>query len=285
MPFPKLEDPQGPRDFGRYQATENLSNPVASFSSTMPPHSTKPTSSSEESARWIIIGIITVILVLGLWLAREQVADMFSLISDQEALSTYVQSFGAWGPLVLALGQLLQVLVAFIPGHVFLIAGGYVYGLPAGFLLNLFCIVAASQFAFMLARWAGRPLVRRMVSANVLERWYEIGEKRGFVFFTIAFLLPAFPTDAMNFVAGLSGISSRRFLAANILGRLPSAVMLTLIGSHGLEFPTWIWVVIVAAFAALFLSGHFAISKIEQHHAQAMIKKQETRESSSSNAG
>jgi len=38
----------------------------------------------------------------------------------------------------------------------------------------------------------------------------------------------------MTYVAGLSSIAPKKFLAANMLGRIPAAVILTLVGSHGL---------------------------------------------------
>ena len=106
-------------------------------------------------------------------------------------------------PLVLAFLQVLQVIVAFIPGHVFVIAGGYIYGLPWGLLFNIFCVVSASQLGFLLARWAGRPIVHQLAASETIEKWETIAEQQGFMFFTIAFVLPVFPTDIMNFVAGV----------------------------------------------------------------------------------
>lgn len=214
---------------------------------------------------WSII--LAVFLLAGIWLfwmMGQPVWELLALIGDQEAVSAYLQGFGAWGPVVLVLVQIIQVLAAVVPGHVFLVAAGYVYGLPYGFLLNYLSVVAASQFAFCLARWAGRPLVNRLVPDQALEKWYAMGEKQGFLFFTIAFLLPVFPTDVMNFVAGLSGISPRKFLAANFLGRLPGALLLTLIGSHGLQFSHTIWAVILLVSAATYVIGRLAINRMER---------------------
>lgn len=219
-----------------------------------------------RSWRWLI-GITAAAISLALlWVFRQPAWEMLSLVGDQEAVSTYLQGFGLWGPLVLAIVQLIQILIAVIPGHVFLIAAGYVYGFPLGLLLNVVYIVAASQLSFSLARWAGRPFIGRLVSDELLEKWYAIGEKQGFIFFTIAFVLPVFPTDVMNFVAGLSGISPRKFLAANFLGRLPSAIILTLIGSHGLQFTTAAWTIILVLAAAVYISGRLVIGRIERQY-------------------
>lgn len=186
-----------------------------------------------------------------------------ALLQDQQAISSQLRAYGAWGPLFLAFTQWMQVLIAFIPGHVFLIAAGYVYGFPLGFILNFTFIVAASQFSYYLARFAGRPVVNRFVSPTKIDRWQKIAEKQGFTFFTIAFLLPVFPTDAMNFVAGLSGLSSRKFLAANAIGRLPSAIILTLIGSHGFELSKTTWAALAVFATVVFVSGRIAINRIQ----------------------
>lgn len=223
---------------------------------------------SESGLSWqIVVGgtAVTLILVL-LWNFRQPVWELFSLVGDQEAVSAYLKGFGLLGPLVLAIVQLIQILVAVIPGHVFLVAAGYVYGFPLGLLLNVVYIVAASQLSFSLARWAGRPFINRLVSDELLEKWYVIGERQGFTFFTITFILPVFPTDVMNFVAGLSGISSRKFLAANFLGRLPSAVILTLIGSHGLQFTTVTWAAILILATVVYIFGRLMIGRVEYQY-------------------
>ncbi len=226
-------------------------------------HRERPFSPAQfwRNALIIIAGLIA---AWGLWVLRQPVVALLSLVGDQEAVSAYLQSFGAWGPLVLALAQLIQVVAAVIPGHVFLVAAGYVYGFPVGFLLNITFVVAASQFAYSLARWAGRPFVNRFVPDDKLEHWYKISEKQGFVFFTLVFILPVFPTDVMNFVAGLSGISPRKFLAANFLGRLPSAIILTLIGSHGLQWTPQAWGLLFVFAVSVYITGRLVIRRIER---------------------
>ncbi|MCA9916949.1 MAG: TVP38/TMEM64 family protein [Anaerolineales bacterium] len=226
-----------------------------------------PTKSGlSHAAKWWLLAIGLLVAGALTWFMRASLSHWLTILSDQEFVSSYVQSYGALAPLILAFFQVLQVIVAFIPGHVFVIAGGYIYGLPLGLLFNIVCVVAASQLAFMLARWFGRPMVHRLAPIETIEKWETIAEKQGFLFFTIAFVLPVFPTDIMNFVAGLTGISPRKFLAANFLGRLPSVTLLTLIGSHGLELSNTAWVLLALLVTAVYIGGRFAIVRIEQKY-------------------
>jgi uncharacterized membrane protein YdjX (TVP38/TMEM64 family) len=55
----------------------------------------------------------------------------------------------------------------------------------------------------------------------------------------------------MCFIAGLSSISPRKFFMANFFGRLPCAIFITLIGSHGFEMPLYFWVGVALAMVAL----------------------------------
>lgn len=215
--------------------------------------------------RWLLVGSILTLVILT-WLLRQSLSQWLTILSDQAFISSYVQSYGALAPLVLAFLQLLQVIVAFIPGHVFVIAGGYIYGMPLGLLFNIVCVVTASQLGFLLARWAGRPIVHRLAPRETINKWETIAEKQGFLFFTIAFVLPVFPTDIMNFVAGLTGISPKKFLAANFLGRFPSVLLLTLIGSHGLELSNTNWALLALLVTAVYIFGRFAILRIEQKY-------------------
>ncbi len=217
--------------------------------------------------------IIAVLLLLGIagWMLQSQIMATFSILSDQDAVSAYIQSFGVLGPLVLFFFHLLQVIIAFIPGHVFVVAGGYVYGLFWGIVLNITFVVIASQIAFIIAQKMGRPIVNRFVDKETVDKWSAIAEKKGFIFFTIAFVLPVFPTDAMNFVAGLSGMSGYKFLAASFLGRLPSIILLTLVGSHGIEFSRATWVILAIAVASVYIVGRITIARIEKEHTPAKV--------------
>ncbi|MDX1414508.1 MAG: TVP38/TMEM64 family protein [Candidatus Promineifilaceae bacterium] len=218
---------------------------------------------SNKRLFWSILSIaIFIILTVLIWIWWDPIQVLVAFITDQEAFGTYLQSFGIWGPVVLFAAQIIQVFFAFIPGHVVLIAAAYVYGFGLGLFFNITFTVVASQMAYLFARWAGRPLVYRLADKDTVEYWERVANQKGVLFFTISFLLPVFPSDAMNFVAGLSGIDSRRFLLANFLGRFPSAIILSLIGAYGLELSNVQWGMIILSYIIFFVVGHFIVNKI-----------------------
>ncbi|MCP5100511.1 MAG: TVP38/TMEM64 family protein [Chloroflexi bacterium] len=235
----------------------------------------KPSFQSERTQpsveKWVAISLATLFIIFAVWWLWEPIQTLTAVLTNQDAVSATLKSYGALGPLILAIAQLIQVIVAIIPGHVFLVAGGYVYGFPLGFLMNLLFVVAASQCGFLLARRAGRPFVNRFASPELVSKWETIAEEKGVLFFTIAFVLPVFPTDVMNFVAGLTGMSSRKFLIANFFGRLPGVIMLTLIGSHGLVLSSTSWAIMGVIVAIIYITGRTFISRIESRYSSRAI--------------
>jgi uncharacterized membrane protein YdjX (TVP38/TMEM64 family) len=212
----------------------------------------------------ILKSLFIAAVLVCIWIWRTPLGELFNMIGDREAIVAYLQQYQGWGPLVLSLILGSQVFLAVIPGHAFMVAGGYIYGFLAGTLITQISTVIASQLAYLLARKAGRPFVNRMAPANVIDKWNKLAEKQGVLFFFFAFILPIFPNDLMCFIAGLSSIEPKKFFVANFFGRLPCAIFITLIGSHGVEMPLYFWILIILVMIGLCVSWK-RISKLLEH--------------------
>ncbi|MBP6469910.1 MAG: TVP38/TMEM64 family protein [Chloroflexi bacterium] len=196
----------------------------------------------------LILKISAAAIGIGLlfWL-RQPIGDILRIISDRQAVALYLDQFGVLASLLLAVIMVLQVIVAAIPGHALMVGGSYVYGFWPAFCLSLTTTVVGSQIAFWLARRAGRPLIEKLAPVDLLNKWYDVSAEKGLLFFLFAFMLPIFPADIMNYIAGLSSLSPRRFFVANLLGRLPGVVMLTAVGAYGFQLSLNAWIGIAVA--------------------------------------
>jgi uncharacterized membrane protein YdjX (TVP38/TMEM64 family) len=193
---------------------------------------------------------LTALLTLVIYY-RQPLIELLSIISDQQAVSAYLKSFGVLGPIVLFVLMIAQVFIAFIPGHALMVTAGYVYG-KLGLFIVITSTVIGSQVAFTIARWYGRDLINKLASPQIIERWNTAAQHQGIIFYFFAFVLPIFPSDLMCYVAGLATISPKRFLVANILGRTVCAVFVTLIGIYGGHPPVAFWIVALAVIASFF---------------------------------
>jgi uncharacterized membrane protein YdjX (TVP38/TMEM64 family) len=211
-------------------------------------------------ARWVVVGTAVVVpLALLLWRNQDAVSAFIALVRDREAVVTYLDSLGAIGPLVL-MGLIgLQVLIPSLPAEPPMMAAAYAYGFPAGFLMSWAASVAASQAVFGLARTAGRPLVERLVPARLLDKWARTAGDRGTLFFLLAFVIPPVPSDILIYVAGLSEIAGWRFFVANLLGRMPTIVLLALVGAYGLRITPGMIVGLTAGGTLMLVAWLYAV--------------------------
>jgi uncharacterized membrane protein YdjX (TVP38/TMEM64 family) len=186
------------------------------------------------------------------WLNHDALWAFINVLRDREAVVAFLDQLGFVGPVVLTALLGLQVLIPSLPAEPLMIAGAYAYGFPGGLLMNWLVAVVASQAVFYLARYAGRPVVEHFVPAQLLDKWTRIANEKGAVFFLMAFLIPAIPSDIMTYVAGMSGIDGRRFLVASVAGQTPTVVLLTLVGADGLRI-TPVTIVALTIFGVLSL--------------------------------
>lgn len=218
--------------------------------------------------------LIVLVLIALAVIYHRPLMDLLTIITDQQEVSAYLQSYGALGPIVLFALLVAQVFVAVIPGHALMVTAGYVYG-TLGLTVVIVSTIIGSQIAFMIARKYGRGLIYKLASPEVLQRWDGIAKHQGILFYFFSFVLPIFPSDLMCYVAGLSTISPRRFFIANVLGRTCCAVFITLIGIYGMNPPLWFWglalAVISIFFASWFIYKKLKIDKVETAALSPMV--------------
>jgi uncharacterized membrane protein YdjX (TVP38/TMEM64 family) len=205
---------------------------------------------------------IAVLLIILVWNNLDALFSFIWFVRDREAVIALLDKIGFIGPLVLVGMVGLQILIPSLPSQPPIIASAYVYGFVSGFLMSWLGIVVFTQAVFSFARYACRPVVEWFVPDRLLQKWTRKADEKGAMFFFLAFVLPPIPSDLMVYVAGLSAIDQRRFLLANVFGRLPLVVLFSLVGANGFRF-TPVLIVSFSVFIAIMLVAwwHFIVRK------------------------
>jgi uncharacterized membrane protein YdjX (TVP38/TMEM64 family) len=155
---------------------------------------------------------------------------LFDFFMDRENLLGFIDSMGPAGFVGFILLQVIQVVVAPIPGEVTGLIGGFLYGPVLGTVVSTIGLTIGSYAAFALARLLGRPFVERFVSKSEIRRFdFLLHRKGGFLMFLV-FLIPGTPKDMLCYLLGLSHISTLEFLAIGGTGRLFGTILLGLGG-------------------------------------------------------
>ena len=114
------------------------------------------------------------------------------LLSDAEELREFILQYEFFAPLIHFLFQLLQVIIAPIPGNVTIFIGGSLFGAWYGLLINTLSVYLGSLVAFYLGRRFGKPLILRLVDEETYRKYNRFFEKKYlavlFLFFLFFFL-------------------------------------------------------------------------------------------------
>ena len=163
-----------------------------------------------------------VLIVLG-WRA--------GLLTSPEAMSAFVKGLGVLGIFVFIAFQAIQVVLPVLPGNLGCLAGVMMFGAWKGFAFNYIGICLGSLMAFGLAKMYGRPLLKKLFSEKLMEK-YEHWTGEGSPFsklFAIAIFAPVAPDDFLCYLAGTTEMSWKRFTIIVLLGK-PAALAIYSMG-------------------------------------------------------
>lgn len=175
------------------------------------------------------------------------------IFTTLEAIQSFLLQFGIWTPLAFFLLQLLQVIIAPIPGGTVGLVGGALFGTFWGFIISASGTLIGSAIVFLLTKRFGRPFVQKFVSSTIIEKYDHIHDSKiNAVLFGI-FLFPLFPDDMLCFIAGLSKMKFKTFLFIAFFARTPSVFLNNMVGAGVMSDSPTQFIIATVLYAALVL--------------------------------
>jgi uncharacterized membrane protein YdjX (TVP38/TMEM64 family)/rhodanese-related sulfurtransferase len=172
--------------------------------------------------------LLSLAIVAGvLWLAlhRGQL--------DPVIVENAIRSLGPWGPVahvaLFALGTVL-----FVPGALFGLAGGVLFGPVLGTILNIAGATLGATAAFLVARYVAADWVREKAGTR-LERLIKGVEAEGWRFVALTRLVPLVPFNLLNYALGLTRIPVVSYVLASLICMVPGTLAYTWLGYAGRE--------------------------------------------------
>ena len=154
------------------------------------------------------------------------------LYVDKRFLKRTLREWGILAPVIFIGLQVLQVIIAPIPGEVTGILGGYLFGEWIGLLYSTVGLTLGSVAAFGVGRWLGARYVQKLVSPDIWQKMGFIVEAEGAILCFIIFLIPGLPKDMVCYLFGLSPMPFWVFAVVSTLGRIPGTWVLSAQGAH-----------------------------------------------------
>jgi uncharacterized membrane protein YdjX (TVP38/TMEM64 family) len=128
-------------------------------------------------------------------------------------------------PVLFVLGYAIATIFG-LPGTVFTLGGGAIFGTLLGSLLNWIGATLGALGAYALAKRLGSEGVRTLLGrhASALD---ALTSKAGFATLFRLRLIPVVPFNALNFAAGLAPAPFREYALSTALGIIPGTVVYT----------------------------------------------------------
>lgn len=212
---------------------------------------------------WALVLVLAVVLALcSLPLIRR--------LMDPRVASTlqdWVSNLGVWGVVGLFAIQVLQIVVAFLPGEPVELVAGTLYGALGGLVICLVGIVVGSTLVFLTVRRLGRHRLQQdgKLKSQMARYQFLRNEKKLETLIFLLYLIPGTPKDILVYVSALTNITLGRFLALSTLARVPSVLTSTWAGA---AFASGNWGVTLGIFAVtglLGLGGIFFQDRLLKH--------------------
>ena len=173
--------------------------------------------------------LLIVVVPLILFLTNREFFAQFESIEDVE---DFIAGYGHLSGLVYIVFQIFQVVISVIPGEVFQVAAGYLFGPFWGVIYAIIGCLLGEAVAFGLARVLGQGFVRLFMSEEQFIKYQErLNSNKAYTLCFILYLIPGIPKDILCYVAGASEIKFLPFLIISMVGRLPGLIGSIVMGS------------------------------------------------------
>ena len=176
--------------------------------------------------------LIRILLILGLVTGIALVVIYRDRI-DAEALEAWLLGTGPLAPLIFILIYAAAA-VLLLPGSIFTLAGGALFGPVLGTLYNLTGATLGATLAFLISRHLASQWVAEKTGGRVKQLINGV-EEEGWRFVAFVRLVPLFPFNLLNYALGLTRIRVLHYVVASFVCMLPVTFAYTYLGFAGRE--------------------------------------------------
>ena len=176
---------------------------------------------SKKSQKALSITAFLIFILFSLFLFIMVGVPMVKHAKDPEAFRTWIDSMGIWGRIAFIGMNILQVLVAVIPGGPLEVAGGYAFGHFEAMILCTIGMGIGSALVFLLVRYFGYKLVEAFFPVEKInELKFLKSTKSRDILILLLFLIPGTPEDLVAYFLGLTAVKFSTVVLIAALARI-----------------------------------------------------------------
>ena len=202
-----------------------------------------------------LAGVLVLLVLAVLW------RPVSELGADTAVLRSSIERVGPFAPVIFFLLNVVQIVVAPIPGYPVQVLGGILFGFIPGSIYTVGGMVAGGTLAAWLGRRLGRPWLKKRLGAETLAYWSETAHIDSFWTWWIILLIPL--GDVPYFIAGLGRIRLSTFALAILTSRGPFTVLIVWTGDSVIDLPLTAIAVLMAVVGIVVIIGFSQAERIE----------------------
>ena len=203
----------------------------------------------KQNARKVILSTVKSALLLLIVIGVPLYLYFFKLdwlkgFKDIESIVAFLNQYKSQSILIYIVFQVVQIVISVIPGQVFQMAAGYLFGFWAALLY-------ATGVSFLLAKLLGRDFLHIFFGEEKMSYYIaRLNSKQAYTIVFFLYLIPGLPKDMVSYAAGASEMRFKPFLLLSAVGRLPGMIGCLLMGTM-VENENYSGVAVVAVLAVV----------------------------------
>ena len=230
-----------------------------------------------------LIAVVAVVLLAAagtLFFVRnfDAMVRIFTASDPAAEMDRFLDGNRLLGVVVLFGLQVIQILLAFIPGGPMQMVAGALYGGLGGGLILLAGAATASLLIWRMVSVLGQAAIEAFHNredAGKLHRLKALHDPRkAELLVWILFLIPGVPKDLLTYFAPLTPLKCRRFIVISTIARCPGIFMTTFASSSLLEGDWWLSAVFYLVMFALALFGGWFYRRLHREGGEDGKKEQ-----------
>lgn len=226
----------------------------------------------------ILLGVLVIAATIVLYPITQRLSgaegeELRLLLAEYKSI---LDRFGILRYPVMALVQVLQMLLAIIPGGPLAILLGFMFGTVGGAIVGTVGNMLGTALIVWCVNKLGMKFVNKFVNSKGFEKLkflHDPVKRDGLLF--LLFLIPGTPKDLITFFAPFTKAKPLTIVMMATLGRIPALVLSTSMGANLSEGDLTTTVILIAVTALVGIVGIFVRDKVMKNREEKKAERAE----------
>lgn len=184
----------------------------------------------------LFVSLLLIVLLVVLFFTNKtfngEIKEAYTVLTSDDSVrvESWVAKYGMWGPLVIILAMIVQLILIFIPSVLIMVIAVLAYGPYIGTLISVVGILVAASLGYLIGDYFGEFTIERIIGKTTAEKIEAFVKRYGIWTIIVVRASPFLSHDAVSLIGGVVEMSYKRFIIATLVGSLPLLLLVAIFG-------------------------------------------------------